>query len=194
MNCFDPRLTLIAQEARVRTPHVWHVICAMREMGKAFHIEAFAAFAGLEVRHVTAIIAALTAHNALPATKRDVVAKGTRMASSFTVPDDWQNWAVAERGWTLAEARQEALAFVDYWTAYSGRNGAKSDWLATWRNWCRRSSRPGVIAVPTSGLSPLEIAQRELNAAELLGRDYEAGIARRKIDALSNVVQFKVAG
>lgn len=30
--------------------------------------------------------------------------------------------------------------FADHWRAKPGRDGCKVDWLATWRNWCRRES------------------------------------------------------
>jgi hypothetical protein len=194
MQPFDPRLPIIAKQAGVKTCHCFHLWCAIRETNKSFHIDAFAEFAGLERRHVEAIIAALKANNAMPAPAKRETATGTRMGADFIVPDDWQNWASQEKGWTLAEARQEALAFVDYWAAASGAKGIKSDWLATWRNWCRRSNRPGVAVVEKSGLTPLQIAERELQTAIMLGQSYEEDVARRKIAALSNVVPFKSVG
>ena len=33
----------------------------------------------------------------------------------------------------------EWAAFWDYWVAKPGQGGVKLDWLATWRNWCRRA-------------------------------------------------------
>ena len=32
--------------------------------------------------------------------------------------------------------------FADHWRAKPGKDGAKLDWRATWRNWCRRE-KPG---------------------------------------------------
>ena len=67
----------------------------------------------------------------------------------------------AAKGWrlTLAEPPAEWIAvasslgvnnpfrtwdtFRDYWVAQPGAKGRKSDWLATWRNWCRRETEYG---------------------------------------------------
>lgn len=38
-------------------------------------------------------------------------------------------------------AASEYQAFRDYWSAKAGKDAAKLDWLATWRNWLRRSDR-----------------------------------------------------
>jgi hypothetical protein len=194
MTPFDPRLTIIARQANVKTPHVFHCLQAMSAMKANFHIDAFAEFAGLERRHVTAIMDAIKANNAmLKPVKRETVT-GTRLGADFAMPDDWINWATAERGWALIAARQEALAFIDYWAGVSGAKAVKADWLATWRNWCRRSDRVGSAKVEASTLTPLQIAERELKTALMLGQSYEESIARKKIAALSNVVQFKATG
>ena len=194
MSPFDCRLPIIAAEAKVKTCHVHHCFHAIREMGKSFHIAAFASFAGIEPRHVEAIISALKAHNAMPAPAKRETITGTRLPVDFTMPDEWLNWSINERGWTMPDARQEAASFVDYWAGVSGAKGVKADWQATWRNHVRRSHRAGYAVPALTGLSALQIAERELHSAELLGRDYEAGIARRKIAALSNVVPFKATG
>jgi len=190
----DVRLTIIARHAKVKTPHVWHTWCTLQAMKANFHIDAFAEFAGLERRHVESIITALKANNAMPAPAKRETVTGTRLGADFAMPDDWINWAIGERGWKLADARQEALAFVDYWAACSGAKGVKSDWLATWRNWCRRSDRVGTAKVEQTTLTPLEIAERQLKTAIMLGQSYEESEARKKIAALSNVLPFKAAG
>jgi len=123
--------------------------------------------------------------------KRETVT-GTRLGAEFTIPDDWINWAIGERGWKLADARQEAMAFIDYWAACSGAKGVKSDWLATWRNWCRRSDRVGTAKGEPTTLTPLQIAERQLKTAIMLGQSYEESVARKKIAALSNVLPFKL--
>ncbi len=33
-----------------------------------------------------------------------------------------------------------AATFRDYWISKPGRDGVKADWVATWRNWCRREA------------------------------------------------------
>ena len=44
-----------------------------------------------------------------------------------------------EQGLTEQEAQYEFECFRDYWNAKSGKDAAKSDWQATWRNWIRKS-------------------------------------------------------
>ncbi|SER19535.1 hypothetical protein SAMN04244573_03077 [Azotobacter beijerinckii] len=37
---------------------------------------------------------------------------------------------------------REGEKFADHWHAASGKNAAKLDWLATWRNWVRNARLP----------------------------------------------------
>jgi hypothetical protein len=37
------------------------------------------------------------------------------------------------------KAAAELEKFRDYWAAQPGQKGVKTDWPATWRNWCRRA-------------------------------------------------------
>ena len=146
MNALDPRLPIIAAEAKVKTCHVYHCWHAMKQMGQSFHRQAFANFCGVEPHHVDAIVSALEAHKALPKHDRASQAKaerGTRLTRDFVIPHDWIAFAIAERGWTEKDARAEASIFVNYWCAKAGSDGVKLDWEATWRNWCRRSNRAG---------------------------------------------------
>ena len=54
------------------------------------------------------------------------------------LPKAWGEWALAEfPAWAPETVRLEAAKFADYWHAKAGKDGAKLDWLATWRNWCR---------------------------------------------------------
>lgn len=153
MNALDPRLPIIAAEAKVKTCHVYHCWHAMKQMGQSFHRQAFANFCGVEPRHVDAIISALEAHRALPKHDRASQAKqerGTRLNRDFVIPHDWIAYAVTARGWDDADAREEASIFVNYWCAKAGADGVKVDWLATWQNWCRRSKRASVFR-PANG-------------------------------------------
>lgn len=38
---------------------------------------------------------------------------------------------------------KELANFRDYWTAKAGKDAAKLDWQATWRQWVRKADRPG---------------------------------------------------
>lgn len=68
--------------------------------------------------------------------------RASRLSSDFVVPQDWLRWAAEDRRWSCEDVLTEAASFVDYWSAKAGRDGAKLDWQATWRNWCRNSRRP----------------------------------------------------
>ena len=73
MTPFDPRLLIIAAQAKVKTCHAFHCWHAMRDMGGNFHIGAFATFAGLECHHVAAIMAAIEYHAAALAKMAEAV-------------------------------------------------------------------------------------------------------------------------
>jgi hypothetical protein len=67
------------------------------------------------------------------------------------LPADWQP---SEPGYEGASA-QTLARFRDYWLAQPGQRGVKTDWQATWRNWCRRDAEDRKRAPPakTSALS-----------------------------------------
>jgi hypothetical protein len=91
----------------------------------------------------------LEAAQAQPQAKPDP--KGSRL------PDEWtpQFAEVAfakQQGMTLEEITLEADKFRDFWCAKPGAGGRKSDWSATWRNWCRnRRSSASVAGGARSG-------------------------------------------
>lgn len=39
---------------------------------------------------------------------------------------------------------RELANFRDYWAAKAGKDAAKLDWQATWRQWARKADRPGI--------------------------------------------------
>lgn len=64
--------------------------------------------------------------------------KGSRLPTDWQLPKAWGDWALAEYPhWTPEVVRFEAQKFADHWRAQPGKDGRKSDWSATWRNWCR---------------------------------------------------------
>jgi hypothetical protein len=188
---FDPRLPIIATEARVKTCHVYHCWQAMKEMGRQFHAEAFATFAGLEMHHVEAILGAIEAHDALPA-GRTGSTRGTRLPADFTPPQDWLDWASDERGWAPDEVQVEAENFRDFWVAKSGSGAAKLDWKATWRNWVRNSRRPNGEYRRSRGpmVSTAEHLERTAALYERMGRTTEAEDIRRRLAESANVLPF----
>jgi|DEB3_MinimDraft_2_1074329.scaffolds.fasta_scaffold01387_6 uncharacterized protein YdaU (DUF1376 family) len=98
-------------------------------------------------------------------------AKGTRLPSDWELPPDWRTWATDELlplgcglGPTLAWVDRAALRFRDHWLAKTGKDGAKADWQATWRNWVRRDIDEGRVPRGTEPAEPA--ANRELPPEE----------------------------
>lgn len=151
----DFRWQELATEAKVRPPHIfmlWHWLSA------GAPVEHFAKFAGLEDRHVASMMAALEAHHLVPKRRvpRQGGEKGTRLPAVFQAPQEWIDYAQTKRRWTLTEVHEELDRFTDYWHARAGAGGVKADWLATWRNWCRNSTRPdGLWSAPREGVEAL---------------------------------------
>ena len=80
-------------------------------------------------------------------------AKGTRLPADWVLPKVWGDWAVSEFGLPAERVRLAGERFADFWHAKAGRDAAKLDWQATWRNWIRedvsRSPPPATAAGPS---------------------------------------------
>lgn len=154
----DPRLILVAQQAQVRPPHVFHCFHSIAENPRAFSPDAFAVFSGLERRHVDRIMAALADNDLLPTRKaREATeGRGTRLPADFELPDEWFDFAQQEKRWHRFEVDAEFRLFSDFWHAKAGQGGVKLDWFATWRTWVRRSRTPNGTWRPAS-TQPLRI-------------------------------------
>lgn len=113
--------------------------------------------------------------------KKQSATRATRLPSDWRPPPDWIGDAIG-LGLSENEAKNEADRFRDYWIAKSGKDGAKLDWRATWRNWCRNfAERRGKASSPNGGArsggprfaDPVEVRnrlQRELaEAADVPG-------------------------
>lgn len=93
-------------------------------------------------------------HNTLPKTQDTSVGavapakKASRMTEDWQLPRAWGEWAVAEHNLSADTVRLEASKFRDYWLAKAGKDGAKLDWSATWRNWVRNSLEFSPAAKP----------------------------------------------
>jgi hypothetical protein len=69
--------------------------------------------------------------------------RGSRLPQDWVLPKAWGDWALVEFGsWTPDVVRIEADKFRDFWHSKSGKDAAKMDWHATWRNWCRNAKAP----------------------------------------------------
>lgn len=64
---------------------------------------------------------------------------GTRIPDPFIVDEAMRDWAV-DRGFTPEWCVAQTERFVNYWTAKPGKDGTKSDWRATWRNWLLKAA------------------------------------------------------
>jgi hypothetical protein len=62
---------------------------------------------------------------------------GSRFAG-FADPQIPLRWARTKFNWDAARAEEVLASFTDYWAARPGKEAQKLDWLATWRNWCRK--------------------------------------------------------
>ena len=152
----DFRWQELATEAKVRPPHIfmlWHWLSA------GAPVEHFAKFAGLEDRHVEQMMAALEKAGLRPAlsiapkrrrTEAVACARSTRLPPAMQLPDEWLSFAQTTRRWSKESVELEFQTFLDYWHAQPGQKGVKLDWLATWRNWVRRSRTPDGIFVPNA--------------------------------------------
>lgn len=64
--------------------------------------------------------------------------RGGRLPDDWRLPKAWGEWALQEYPhWTPDIVRLEGEKFADHWRSKAGKDGAKLDWLGTWRNWCR---------------------------------------------------------
>jgi len=184
MTPFDPTLALIAKEASVRPPHVFHCLAAMRQMGAKFNPAVYADFAMIEVRHVERIAAALDAHGMLPKRAVKEGARGVRLANDFQIPAEWRDFARKQRRWYDDEIDAEFAQFADYWRSQPGQKGIKLDWFATWRNWVRNSRRPSGNAAPEirEHYDAREQMQRTAALYDRMGRTAEAEEIRRQLN------------
>lgn len=80
--------------------------------------------------------------------------RGTRLPQDWQLPKAWGEWALAEfKTWTTDVVRVEADKFRDFWHSKAGKEAAKLDWQATWRNWCR-NAKPNIQGKPSSAHTP----------------------------------------
>lgn len=63
--------------------------------------------------------------------------RAKRLADDWALPASWGRWALDE-GWPEATIRLQADTFADFWRSKAGKDAAKLDWEATWRNWMRK--------------------------------------------------------
>lgn len=84
--------------------------------------------------------------------------RGSRLPEDWVLPKDWGDWALGE-GWAEPTVRLEAEKFRDFWISKSGRDAAKLDWQATWRNWMRNTAKGKINGRKQDG-SAADMARR----------------------------------
>lgn len=77
--------------------------------------------------------------------KESITTKGTRIPKEWVLSQEYIEAAYQIRLMPHAELRNIADEFKDYWISVPGSKGVKLDWLATWRNWVRRS-KPSAVS------------------------------------------------
>ena len=111
-----------------------------------------------------------TTTEVIAAAKAPAQRKGKRLPDDWKLPRAWGQWAVEDRRWPPEKIRLEGEKFSDYWRAKSGKDAAKLDWEATWRNWCRNANTIG-----TGG--GLSFKERDHNLACERVRQMTGGLA-----------------
>jgi hypothetical protein len=115
-------------------------------------------------------------------------ARATRLSPEWTLPVEWRADA-REAG--IPEARIDAVALDLRDWSLSSPNGAKRDWRATWRRWCRRvadeEAKAGPKPVAPSQAEVFAIIARNPNNAIEPGPSEDRGSFRQAIPHLSAV-------
>jgi hypothetical protein len=109
-----------------------------------------------------------------PAADAAPTPKGRRLPADWELPKAWGEAALAEFPlWTADKVRLEGRKFRDHWVAKPGKDATKTDWQATWRNWCRSDiahrddPKPGGSRMPPA--TAIDTATRNAEAKRLLG-------------------------
>ncbi len=61
--------------------------------------------------------------------------RASRLPADWALPPEWRDWSRSNR--PDLDPAKVAERFRDFWVAKAGKDGAKLDWAATWRNWVR---------------------------------------------------------
>lgn len=70
--------------------------------------------------------------------------RASRLSIDFELPTEWIEFCKTER--PDLNPQTTFLEFKDYWIAKAGKDGCKTDWLATWRNWVRRAFSKSTVS------------------------------------------------
>ena len=103
--------------------------------------------------------------------------KGSRLSADWELPDEWRQWAEIHFNSDRRIIAIEAEKFRDFWCAKPGKDGRKTDWLATWRNWCRNAKPLPASLVQRIAPKPPP-AEPDAAAIARRRREHEAELVR----------------
>lgn len=112
----------------------------------------------IEDKSVSGALAREREEKSTSSLRSEVGARASRLPQDWVLPDEWRDWAKAERG--DLDPLKTAEQFADYWRAKPGKDGRKTDWLATWRNWVRNQRAPQPVKTPQAFAPPLTTPSR----------------------------------
>lgn len=93
---------------------------------------------------------------------RAKTAQGTRLPPDVLLESEYVKAAMDTRPeWLYPKISAVFDEFKDYWIAQPGAKGRKTDWLATWRNWCRREKGFNSNQLPSVQQERLSKAQQQ---------------------------------
>ncbi|RDL51213.1 hypothetical protein BLJAPNOD_02345 [Ensifer sp. M14] len=98
--------------------------------------------------------------------------RAVRLPEQFQPDRDF----AARLGFGEAEVELELEKFRDYWTAKSGRDAAKLDWLATWRNWMRNAARPRKNHRPQASPGESAFARHQRECRQAIERELNGNL------------------
>lgn len=97
-----------------------------------------------------------------PAARPTTTERATRLPEDFGLTAERRAVAETER----LPADRTFAKFCDYWRSASGSKARKTDWDATWRNWCRNEADRARPAAQ-GGAAPMKASRREPTEAEI---------------------------
>ena len=83
------------------------------------------------------------------------------------------------RNWAQHEYLRQGEKFYNHWRAASGRNAAKRDWAATWRNWLIEAEERGLIKRSVTGSGAPNRASSAENPLTPVPRDGEDAVSEQ---------------
>jgi DNA-binding transcriptional ArsR family regulator len=107
--------------------------------------------------------------------------RASRLSEDWRLPDDWRTEAIG-LGIEPRSVDLEAEKMRDW--SRASKNGAKLDWRATWRNWCREA-----VSRPKPRGSPLPPKQTMADVAARLAQELNEANDVRSSEGISGIRQ-----